>query len=459
MNNHNGGSHHTDTGTPYLLVLRQGLIFDRGNVALSCGLFQQLNSCVNAFYKKNIKKWTELNSYLTAFHADWSILFEQSRLPSHLIYPLQVMAGVTNGKRTTILRLHNVFVIDSSWDFNYHHLLVESATRLVRILPYLITHPKVHIHIREEELFTTNHVSIKNRQDGICIRHGVLSLLGVSPTRIISGPVLANIVLMPQDQGCGNYLEHPYELRKLAELLLKAAENVTCDSPVITASAAATVSRKSTINNNKNNKNKVHVQRRTSFLSSSSSSTSTFKKKTIVVHNRPCVKNTTWYIWRCFTDTSLRRLGAATAEAFPEHNVFVHPKAKASDSEEAGVGVADSTSSSSRGSRCRDQLACDIQQARKTDIFIGLHGAAMTNVMFMRPGSLLVEIVGYFDGKMLPICGIFGPLAAVFGVHHYVYYYDGLYDPNGLGLNSSTEGLLDVDLMMKSVREYYDHLY
>jgi hypothetical protein len=87
--------------------------------------------------------------------------------------------------------------------------------------------------------------------------------------------------------------------------------------------------------------------------------------------------------------------------------------------------------------------------------------------MFMPPGSFLVEIVGYFDGKMLPVCGIYGPLAAVFGVHHYIYYYDGLNEraggrsgsDSGGGLNSSAEGLLDVNTMMRSVREYYDAIY
>eukprot|EP01035_Chromulina_nebulosa_P017073 gene17073-22585_t len=58
------------------------------------------------------------------------------------------------------------------------------------------------------------------------------------------------------------------------------------------------------------------------------------------------------------------------------------------------------------------------------DIVIGVHGAGMTNIMFMRPGSLLVEIVGQFDGRMLPHCGYHGPLASVYGIHHYIYYYD-----------------------------------
>jgi len=48
----------------------------------------------------------------------------------------------------------------------------------------------------------------------------------------------------------------------------------------------------------------------------------------------------------------------------------------------------------------------------------------LTNMIFMPQGSLVVEIVGKFDGRMLPLCGYHGSLAAVFGIHHYVYYYD-----------------------------------
>lgn len=40
--------------------------------------------------------------------------------------------------------------------------------------------------------------------------------------------------------------------------------------------------------------------------------------------------------------------------------------------------------------------------------------------MFMKPGSIVVEIVGQFDGRMTPLCGFHGPFASVYDIHHYV---------------------------------------
>jgi hypothetical protein len=57
-------------------------------------------------------------------------------------------------------------------------------------------------------------------------------------------------------------------------------------------------------------------------------------------------------------------------------------------------------------------------------------------MMFMPPGGVVVEIVGQFDGRMLPLCGYYGSLAAVFGLHHYIYYYDSEGGAAGLDDNS-----------------------
>lgn len=50
--------------------------------------------------------------------------------------------------------------------------------------------------------------------------------------------------------------------------------------------------------------------------------------------------------------------------------------------------------------------------------------AGITNVIFMPPESLVIEIIGKFDGRMLPVCGYHGPLVAMYGSHHYLHYFD-----------------------------------
>lgn len=34
-------------------------------------------------------------------------------------------------------------------------------------------------------------------------------------------------------------------------------------------------------------------------------------------------------------------------------------------------------------------------------------GAGLTNMIFMKPGGVVVETVGIWDGRMLPVCGSF----------------------------------------------------
>ena len=56
-------------------------------------------------------------------------------------------------------------------------------------------------------------------------------------------------------------------------------------------------------------------------------------------------------------------------------------------------------------------MSCQIRTYASTDILIGLHGAGLTNIVFMPPNSLVIELAAQFDGRMQPVCGYHGPLA------------------------------------------------
>ena len=65
-------------------------------------------------------------------------------------------------------------------------------------------------------------------------------------------------------------------------------------------------------------------------------------------------------------------------------------------------------------------FSCDIQEYLDADMIVGVHGAGLTHMMFLKPGSIVVELIGQWDGRMTPLCGFHGPLASVYDIHHYV---------------------------------------
>jgi hypothetical protein len=67
-------------------------------------------------------------------------------------------------------------------------------------------------------------------------------------------------------------------------------------------------------------------------------------------------------------------------------------------------------------------MTCPLCQAEaffRADVVVGMHGAGLSNAMFMRPGSVVVEVVHDFDARHAPIIGIFPRLSGVIGLHHY----------------------------------------
>mmetsp|Transcript_4078 Transcript_4078/g.4208 ORF Transcript_4078/g.4208 Transcript_4078/m.4208 type:complete len:524 (-) Transcript_4078:169-1740(-) len=69
--------------------------------------------------------------------------------------------------------------------------------------------------------------------------------------------------------------------------------------------------------------------------------------------------------------------------------------------------------------QCRD---CQIKLFHSADITIAIHGAGLTNTMFMRPGGVVIEVVPKFDSRHSPMVGIFPRLSGIIGLHHYTYY-------------------------------------
>ena len=64
-------------------------------------------------------------------------------------------------------------------------------------------------------------------------------------------------------------------------------------------------------------------------------------------------------------------------------------------------------------------MACQAQIFNNAEVVVGVHGAGLTNSVFMNPGGIMVEAVPHYDSRHAPVTGIFARLAGMNGLSHY----------------------------------------
>ena len=64
---------------------------------------------------------------------------------------------------------------------------------------------------------------------------------------------------------------------------------------------------------------------------------------------------------------------------------------------------------------------CEVKLFSEANIVVGVHGAGLTNTMYMKAQQVVVELVSTFDSRHAPLTGIFPRLSALLGLHHYSY--------------------------------------
>jgi hypothetical protein len=360
-----------------------------------------------------------------------------------------------------------VFMATAGWDHNYHHFIIDSLTRIVRHIDWLRANPDVKIHMRYFENDMKNEKMIAS---GRLLRSKFWDLLEIDQSRLIFGPAAARTVWVPRESKCNNPLEMAYEVRLLAGLLKRAAQArlkkaraegkipippgqksglrrhlATTDGADGADGAGIKQKQKQKQKQRRKRARKSRnalieddyidddgLQRRRVNPARSyrkiyqkidfggldegdgGAETDTAEeippvllqalessRPIVLVQQRYCANredcDRTWREWNdTMTDTVL----GAFRETFPGHLVL-----KASDND----GPL---------KRC---VWCQIALYQRASVLVGIHGAGLTNLMFMAPGTVLVELTGEFDGRMTPVCGYHGPLAAAFGVHHYLW--------------------------------------
>lgn len=182
--------------------------------------------------------------------------------------------------------------------------------------------------------------------------------------RLINGTVYANEVYMPREGGCQDIGYNAWEVVSMRERFLRDLD----------------------------------------FHESKSFVVSPPIKPTVLVLTRspgPYTQNKADFRTRSWPKDKFPLMLQALQENFPNHNIELFSDLN------------------------KTLMTCPLCQAEaffRADVVVGMHGAGLSNSMFMRPGSTVVEVVYDFDARHAPVIGIFPRLSGIIGLHHYTVY-------------------------------------
>ena len=190
----------------YVVRAVNALIHEAGIVALPCGYFQPLEGCETMFKYIGRKWFNRCNDQFKREKVTWPTYWKPGKDSNLDTFN---STSCKDSFKGATKRYNKVFVISAAWDHNYHHFLIDSLSRLVRNIDFLRENLDVRIHIRQYDQYAA-----KSRANaGTKLRNAVSALLGIDPSRFISGVVLADEVYLPRAVKCNYPISSAYEIR------------------------------------------------------------------------------------------------------------------------------------------------------------------------------------------------------------------------------------------------------
>ena len=366
-----------NTQFPFLVTMKNALVARSGQAALACGPFGLFSSCeaVNWGLAAAINMVPHVHECYTAPQRGSSDAHAHAHDPhNHAVH-------------CPYKKVDRIFLTSQYDDTQIGQFILESLPRLVYNLPMLYANPDIKIHFgftkQPEHLMPTE-----------VLPHGVFRWLGLAD-RLINGTVWAKEAYMPREGACQEPGYNMWELFNMREVFLaKAAKEIGTGGRNNTGSpgggwASRSFGKEDIMRQDMDCDDGPLGSRPVIVLIKRSASTYT--------------KNQNDYIRRRWPG----RHGGAVAvrdhllRVFPTHRVKIF-----SDMDDEMMTC----------------IACQVQLFSTADMVVAMHGAGITNTIYMKPGGLVVECVPNFDSRMAPIVGIFPRLSAMAGLHHFTYW-------------------------------------
>lgn len=211
----------------YILRNRRGVIHPTGSVAFNCGYYLGQEGCETRWDVTQDRWYDGVAADFLVAGLDWESPWskdEQQRNLSMFIINNATQARVVHeyaelnmSFRHLFQAVHHkrVYLLETQWDFNYHHFVADCLARLIHNIKFLRANTDVMIHIRASELYDTYEERRKESvQAGArLMRNRLFKLLGIAPERVVFGIVLAEEVYIPRVLHCTYAISNPIEIR------------------------------------------------------------------------------------------------------------------------------------------------------------------------------------------------------------------------------------------------------
>lgn len=367
----------------YWIKARNALVNSLGVIALRCGYLQHHESCLNNIqssgrkWRKGCDKllsrdvWHKLPAKASQSKHKRLNLGDPLNKPLHqCLYEGRDINVNASLRLTDPIRVKKILLMTAAWDLNWHHILFEGLLRLFHHVSFLRDNPDVYIHQSAEDVI----ISDPDSRCSSCrvMRESVLKFFNISHHRIRRGVVAADEVYLSRGIHCSSPLSHAVDLRNLAKTMISISWHLQ-DFQSMTLNMVQNLVPKPI-------------------------------RPVIVIQDRRCIDNDSGDLGpKC----DERSWNASFVKGFTSEirKVF-------SSTHDIVINNANQT------------LVQQVRLHSQASIVFALHGAGLTNVMFMPPGGLVVELTGFWDGRVLPLCGHYGPFSSVFGHSHLIWSFD-----------------------------------
>ena len=345
------------TAHPFVVTASDVIVSRSGMIALPCGAFGLFASCEAV--KCGLPLAREVVNELTPCRKG------KCKYPTH----------------------DRVFVMTQYDDTQIGQFILEDLPKLIWHLDFLKANSDIRIHygFNKQSLSIALGGTNLNPDDSVgvveksILPHKFFDMLGLRD-RLINGTIYANEILIPREGGCQDAGYNIWELVNMKEHFLRKIEE-------------------------DKNFYDGHLNKHLKAYHGVDAIEGPYKsaKKLIVILQRTSSSEFTRNQDRSrrWSDDLVKRLISSFASAFGQrYRIVVY---------------------SDQNFELMKCYLCQVKLFSDASMAVGLHGAGLTNTLYMKPNSVVVEIVSFFDSRHAPLTGIFSRLSGLLGLHHYSY--------------------------------------